>query len=331
MANIKPFIAVVSLLCFAVAAGAGDGYLISVDGAVHSEEGTLKTLGEFEYAYVSPGGAYYVVLSFVEGAFPIKSTARIYDKTGRLSYAVPNTGASAAVVADNGACVLVTMSADGPEATADLDFYDSSGVNVGSAAVGYPGDAMFSPSADYAAVISAGEATYVFDADDGDLLYELPASRTLAADDNGSVLLVDPEFIALYRDGFAEWSFGHDLYYPRMAQVNEGNTAALVGCHHEVALVDMESGRITETWEAPDGFAVTDIDASDDFSIIGVGVRSLDGVEAAYLLDDSFGVLKSKTETVAKPSGAMPIVIVVDGVTPEATVFGQGWRATLEK
>jgi len=331
MGNVKSVAVVVSLLCFAAAAGAEGGYLVSVDGAVYSEEGTLKTLGEFEYAYVSPGGAYYAVLTFVEGALPLKSTARIYDKTGRLSYAVPNTGAIRAVVADRGACALVTMSGVGPEASANLTFYDTTGTETGSAAVGFPGDAMFSPDAEYAAVVSAGEATYVFDADGGDLLYELPASRTVAAGDGGLILIVDPEFIALYREGFSEREFGHDLYCPRIAQLNEDTTAALVGCHHEVALVDLESGRITDVWEAPDGFAVTDVDASGDFSVIAVGVRSLSGVEAAYLLDGSFGVLKSEKETVAKPSGAMPVVTVVDGVSPEASVFGQGWRTTLEK
>lgn len=330
MGNIKRVLVAVSLLCFAATAGAEDGYLVSVDGAVYSEEGTLKTLGEFEYAFVSPGGSYYAVLSFVEGALPLKSTARMYDKTGRLSYTVPNTGASRAVVADTGACVLVTMSGVGPEATADLGFYDSSGIKVGSAAIGFPGEAMFSPGAEYAAVVSAGDATYVFDTDGGDLLYELPASRTLAAGDD-LILLVDPEFIALYRDGFSEWDFGHDLYYPRTAQLNGDNTAALVGCHHEVALVDLESGRVTDVWEAPDGFAVTDIDASDNFSLVAVGVRSLGGIEAVYLLDGSFGILKSEKKTVAKPSGAMPVVTIVDGVSPEALAFGQGWRATLEK
>jgi hypothetical protein len=255
----------------------------------------------------------------------------MYDRTGRLSYAVPNTGASRAIVADTGASVLVTMMGPDPTASAELAFYDASGHKTGSAEVGFPGDAVFSPGAEYAAVVSAGDATYVFDTDGGDQLYELPASRTLAAGDGDLILLVDPEFIALYRDGFSEWDFGHDLYYPRMAIVNDTSTAALVGCHHEAALIDLESGRITDIWEAPDGFAVTDIDASGDFSTIAVGLRSLNSVEVVYLLDGSLEVLKSEERPVTKPSGAMPVVKVIDGVTPEAVAFGQGWRAVLTR
>jgi len=331
MENIKRVLIALSLLCFA-AAGAEGGYLVSVGGAVYGEEGTLKTLGEFEYAFVSPDGAYYAVLTFEESSsFPLRSTARMYDKTGRLSYTVPNTGASRAIVADTGACVLVTMTAPEPTATAELAFYDASGRKTGSAEAGFPGDAVFSPGAEYVAIVSAGDATYVFDTDGGDLLYELPVSRTLVAGDDGLILLVDPEFIALYRDGFSEWEFDHDLYYPRTVQLNHDNTAALAGCHHEVALLDLETGRITDVWEAPEGFAVTDIAASDDFSLIAVGARSLGGIEAVYLLDSTFETLKSEKKTVAKPSGATPVVTVAEGEHPEALAFGQGWRTTLEK
>jgi WD40 repeat protein len=331
MRNIKRVLIALSLLCFA-AAGAEDGYLVSVGGAVYNEEGTLKTLGEFEYAFVSPDGSYYAVLTFEESSsFPLKSTARIYDKTGRLSYTVMNTGASRAVVADTGACVLVTMTRPEPTATAELAFYNASGHKTGYAEAEFPGDAAFSPGTEYAAIASAGDATYVFDTDGGDVLYELPASRTLAAGDDGLILLVDPEFIALYRDGFSEWEFDHDLYYPRMVELNHGNTTALVGCHHEVALLDLETGRIAYVWETPEGFAVTDIDASDDFSLIVVGARSLDGIEAVYLLDGTFETLKSEKKTIAKPSGATPVVTVIEGEHSEALAFGQGWRTTLTR
>lgn len=330
MGNIKRFLVAVSLLCFAAAAGAEDGYLVSVDGTVYGEEGTLKTLGEFEYAFVSPGGSYYAVLSFVEGALPLKSTARMYDNTGRLSYAVPNTGASRAIVADSGACVLVTMTRPDPTASAELAFYDASGYKTGSAEAGFPGDAAFLGDDRFLALSVMGDATRVFDTETGYEEFDAPASRTLAARDD-ALLLVDHEFIALYDGGVSEWEFDHDLYYPRKAQLNRDNTAALVGCHHEVALIDLEPGRITDVWEAPDGFAVTDIDASGDFSVIAVGLRSLNSVEVVYLLDGSLEVLKSEERPVTKPSGAMPVVKVIDGVTPEAVAFGQGWRAVLTR
>jgi hypothetical protein len=331
MKNIKTILTAFTLLCCATAAVAGDGYLVSVDGTVRNEESTLKTLGEFEYAFVSPGGAYYAVLAFDESAsFPLRSTARVYDRNGRLSYVVPGTGASRAIVADSGACVLVTMTGPDPSAPAELALYDASGHKTGSAETGFPGDAAFLANGGFLALSVPGDATRVFDMETGDEEYTIPASRTLAAAD-GALLLIDPEFISLYDGGFLEWEFGHDLYYPRMAVVNDGATAALVGCHHEVALLDLETGRITEVWEAPDDFAVTDIDASGDFSIVAVGLRSLNGVEAAYLLDGSLEVLKSEERTVTQPSGSMPVVKVIDGVTPEAVAFGQGWRAALTR
>jgi hypothetical protein len=330
MENIKWVFITLSLLSCA-AAGAEDGYLVSVGGAVCNEEGTLKTLGEFEYAFVSPDGAYYAVLTFEESSsFPLRSTARMYDRTGRLSYVVPNTGASRAIVADTGTCVLLTMTAPEPTATAELAFYDASGHKTGSAEAGFPGDAVFLGDDRFLALSIMGDATRVFDMETGDEEYDVPASRTLAAADD-ALLLVDPDFIAFYNGGFLEWEFDHDLYYPRMAIVNDGASAALVGCHHEVALLDLDTGRITDVWETPEGFAVTDIDASDDFSLIAVGARSLGGIEAVYLLDSTFETLKSEKKTVAKPSGAMPVVTVVEGEYPEALAFGQGWRTTLEK
>jgi hypothetical protein len=330
MKKIKTILITVSFLCCAAATGAEDGYIVSADGAVYNEEGTLKTLGEFEYAFVSPGGAHYAVLSFEEGTFPLKSTARVYDKTGRLSYVVQGTGASRALVADSGACVLVTMMGLDPTSPAELAFYDASGHKTGSAEAGFPGDAAFLNDDRFLAISVMGDATRVFDTETGDEEFNVPVSRTLAAVDD-ALLLVDPEFIALYDGGFLEWEFGHDLYYPRMAVVNDGSTAALVGCHHEVALLDLETGRIADVWEAPDDFGVTDIDASGDFSVIAVGLRSLNSVEAVYLLDGSLEVLESEERPVTKPSGAMPVVKVIDGVTPEAVAFGQGWRAALTR
>jgi hypothetical protein len=222
------------------------------------------------------------------------------------------------------------MTGPDPSAPAELAFYDASGHMTGSAETGFPGDAAFLADDRLLALSLPGDATRVYDMETGGEEYDVPVSRTLAAA-NGALLLVDPEFIALYDGSFLEWEFNHDLYYPRMAVVNDGATAALAGCHHEVALLDLENGRIADVWEAPDDFAVTDIDASGDFSFIAVGLRSLKGVEAAYLLDGSFKVLKSEERPVTRPSGSMPIVKVVNGVEPEVAAFGQGWRAALTR
>jgi len=109
--------------------------------------------------------------------------------------------------------------------------------------------------------------------------------------------------------------------------VNEAGTAALVGAHHEVALVALDDGRVTARWTAPDGFAVTDVAADADFTAVAVGMRSLAGVEAAVRLDRRLVEVGREDHAVAQPSGASPLVGVGGGATPAVMARGQGWTA----
>ncbi|HUU56349.1 MAG TPA: hypothetical protein VMW93_03305 [bacterium] len=315
----------------AIGVDAGGGYLAVWGGEVASEAGAVRTLGPFEFAFVSDGGAAFAVASLVEGAMPLKSAVRVYERSGRLLWAVADTAATSAYVADSGAAALVTMVGDGPSATARLDFYSAAGARTGGAEVGSPLVAAFFPGEDRLALTALGGPTTVYDVAAGVEKYELPAARTAAAGPEGRVLLVDRDWMALYRNGAELWRVRHDFYFPRLVSIDDAGTRAVIGGHHEVALVSLADGRVERRWEAPGDFAVTDLAAAADFSSFAVGMRTLAGAEAAVWLDAGFNVVKREERNVAQPSGSSPAVAVLGGTPRRVVALGQGWRTTLAR
>jgi hypothetical protein len=328
--------AIIGLACAAAAsaapigADATGGYLAAWGGEVVSEAGVVRALGPLEFAFVSEGGGAFAVVSLVEGATPPRSAVRVYDRAGRLLWTVAGNGATSAYVADSGAAALVTMVGEGPAATARLDFYSAGGSRTGGAETGPPRAASFFPGEDRLALAVLGGPTAVYDLAAASKEYELPAARTAASGPEGRVLLVDREWMALYRNGAEAWRVRHDLYFPRRAKVDGAGAFAAVGAHHEVALVSLADGRMTARWEAPDGFGVTDLAAAADFSSFAVGIRSLAGVEAVVWLNPRLEVMAKEERYVAQASGSSPAVGVL-AAPARAMAMGQGWRATLER
>jgi len=315
----------------ATAVGPEGGFLAVREGQVISERGVVRSLGPGEYAFLSPGGAAFAVVTLREGAVPLRSAARLYDRAGRALWAVAETGASSAYVADSGAAALVTMLGDGPGARARLEFYAASGTKTGEAEVGPPLAADSFPGSENLAVAVLGEETVVCDLAAGEVRHRLPAARTVAAGPEGLAVLVDREGLASYRGASREWRTNHGLYFPRLAEVDAAGGRAVVGAHHEVALVALADGRITARWVAPEGFGVTDLAAASDFSSFAAGVRSLAGVEAVVWLDAGLGEIAREEHTVTQPSGASPEVAVFAGPPARAVAWGQGWRAELSQ
>jgi hypothetical protein len=307
------------------------GYLSAWGGEVVTEAGVVRTLGPLEFAFVSDGGAAFAVASLVEGAMPLKSAVRVYDRSGRLLWAAAETAATSAFVADSGAATLVTMVGDGPQATSRLEFYSAAGVRTGAAETGQPLAVSYFPGEDRLALSALGGPTAVYDVAAGSKEYELPYARALAAGPGDLVLLVDREWMALYRKGAEAWRVRHDLYYPRLVQIDEAGTRAAVGAHHEVALVSLADGRITARWEAPGDFGVTDVAAAADFSAFAVGTRTLAGTEAATVLDAGLNVTTREERNVSQPSGSSPAVAVLGGTPRRVVALGQGWRTTLSR
>jgi hypothetical protein len=315
----------------AVAVGPEGGFLAVREGQIISDGGVVRSLAPGEYAFLSRGGAAFAVVALREGAVPLRSTVRLYDRAGRPLWAVAEAGASSAYVADSGAAALVTMVGDGPSARARLEFYSSTGTKTGEAQIGPPLVADFFPGGERLAVSVLGEETVVYNVAAGELAYRLPAARTLAAGPEGGVVLVDREGLALYRGASREWRKSHGLYFPRLVEVDAAGGRAVVGAHHEVALVSLADGGITARWEAPEDFGVTDLAAASDFSSFAVGVRSLAGVEAVVWLDAGLGEISREEHTVTQPSGASPEVAVFAGPSPRAAAWGQGWHAELSQ
>ena len=309
-----------------LAAGAGPHYLAVSDGAVVDEAGTVRSLGPFEYAFVSPHGAHYAIVATRPGVTPFKTTTRVYARDGRLRWTV-NSGATAAFLGDDGAAVLITHLGVEPNSPSRLDFYSARGVKTGEARTAPPLDAAFARDGGAVAVTPLGGPAVVYDLAAGAPAYELAPARAVAFGTGGRVLLVSREEFAFSEDGRQLWTAAHDLYFPRLAVVNEAGTAALVGAHHEVALVALDDGRVTARWTAPDGFAVTDVAADADFTAVAVGMRSLAGVEAAVRLDRRLVEVGREDHAVAQPSGASPLVGVGGGATPAVMARGQGWTA----
>jgi hypothetical protein len=332
--GLKMLILTFTVLCIAFQAwgiGIGadaDHYLYVLNTKLADESGTVRELTENEYATVSPSGTAYALLKFEKDVLPLTSNVEVFDRGGRLLYSVTNSGASIVRLADSGAAVLITMVGDGPQAKGHLEFYDSSGTQTGSADIGFPGDsAFFNEDAEFA-IIDMGEAVYVFSTDNGNEEYALPVSRSMVGNDDGDLLLIADEWLALYNDGNQEWRTNHSLYFPRMGIIENDGSNALIGCHHEVALLDMRNGNIGNIWEAPGDFGVTDIATNDDFSTIAVGLRTLDGTESVQVLDGGFKLKSAEEHKVARPSGAMPMVAVLDG---GVIAIGQGWQTELPK
>jgi|GEM_PF-1938713 len=309
----------------------GQGHYLAVwDRQVWNEGGAVKSLGPLEFAFVSERGAAFAVVSLEAGTMPPASTVRVYDRAGRVLWAAAGTGATSAYVADSGAAALVTMRGEGPSATARLDFYSAAGKRTGEAETGPPLAAAFFPGEDRFALAVLGGATAVYDLAAGVKEYELPAARTPAAGPEDLVLLVDRQRMALYRRGGRVWEANHGIYYPRLATIDAGGGWAVVGGHHEVALVSLADGRVERRWEAPADFGITDLAAAADFSSFAAGIRSLAGVEAVTWLSSRFDVIAREEHTVAQPSGSSPAVAVL-AAPPRAVATGQGWRATLER
>ncbi|MCP4229973.1 MAG: hypothetical protein GY771_07470 [bacterium] len=305
-----------------------DHYLYSWNEKLTGEDGTVRELTENEYATVSPSGDTYALLKFKSDAMPLASTVKVFDRGGRLIYTVNNSGAGLVRLADSGAAVFITMIGNGPQAKGHLEFYSPSGAKTGSADVGFPGDAVFfNGDADFA-ITAMGDATYVYNTDTGDEKYALPVSRSIIGSDGDNLLLIADEWLALYNEGTQQWRVNHGLYFPRMGIVSDNGTEALIGCHHEVALVNMSNGDIEHIWEAPGDFGVTDIAASGDFSTIAVGLRTLDGTESIQVLDGNFKLKSAEEHKVTHPSGAMPMVAVLDS---GVVAIGQGWQTELAK
>ena len=310
--------------------GAQGQYLAVWEGRVWNESGAVKTLAPLEFAFVSPGGSAFAVASLVEGAMPLRSTVRVYGRDGLLLWTAAGTGATSAYVADSGAAALATMVGDGPSATARLDFYSAGGKRTGGAEAGPPLAAAYFPGEDRLALAVLGGPTAVYDVAAGAKEYELPAARTLAAGPEGRVLLVDRGRMALYERGGRVWENDLAMYYPRLVEMDETGARAVVGGHHEVALVSLAEGRVARRWEAPTDFGVTDLAAAADFSSFAVGIRSLAGLEGVVWLNAQFDVIAKEERRVGQPSGSSPTVAVL-ATPPRATAMGQGWRATLER
>lgn len=333
--RVKMFVNLAAVLAAAGAwaafgVGPGGQYLAVWEGRVWNEDGAVRTLGPYEFAFVSPSGSAFAVASLEAGAMPPASTVRVYDRAGRVLWTAAGTGATSAYVADSGAAALVTMAGDGPSATAHLDFNSAGGVRTGGADVAAPLAATFFPGEDRFALAVLGGATAVYDLAAGTKEYELPATRAPAAGPGDLVLLVDRQGMALYRRGGRLWEADHGIYYPRMAKVDAGGAWAVVGGHHEVALVSLADGRVARRWEAPADFGITDLGAAADFSSFAVGIRSLAGLEAVAWLNSRLEVIAKEERYVAQPSGSSPAVAVLAG-PPRAVAMGQGWRATLTR
>jgi hypothetical protein len=314
-----------------IGADAAGGYLAAWNGEVVNEAGSVRALGPLEFAFVSDGGASFAVASLVEGALPLRSTVRVYDRAGRLLWAVAKTAATSAFVADSGAAALVTMVGEGPSATSRLEFYSAAGVRTGAAETGPPLAAAYFPGEDRLALSVLGGPTAVYDVAAGSKEYELPYARTLAAGPGDLVLLVDRQWMALYRRGAEVWRARHYLYYPRLVAIDAAGTRAVVGAHHEVALVSLAEGRVTARWDPAGDFGITDVAAAADFSTFAVGMRTLAGTEAAAVLDAGFNVTSREERNVAQPSGSSPAVAVLAGTPPRVVALGQGWRTTLAR
>ena len=332
--SLKQIVLISVVLCAAVSVSAlgigadANHYLVSLNGELLGEKGVERYLAEYEYTAVSPSGEAYALLKFREGAMPLVSTVKVFNHSGRLLYTVANSGAGSVRPADSGAAVFIIMIGNGPQAKGHLEFYSAAGTKTGSADVGFPGDGVFFGDDEYYALTVPGDATYIFDVNTGEEEYTLPATSSIAAMGD-KLLLIGHERLAAYEGETELWSINHNLYYARMGILSDTGAKALVGCHHEVALVDMSTGEIMmSVWEAPGDFGVTDIDASGDFSVIAIGLRSLDGTESVQVLDGNFELKSAEEHKVTSPSGAMPMVAVLDN---GVIALGQGWQTTLKR
>jgi hypothetical protein len=314
-----------------VSADAAGGYLAVWDGAVVSDAGLVRQLGPLEFAFLSEGGDALAVVSLAEGKLPLRSAVRVYDRAGRLLWAVADSAATSAFVADSGAAALVTRLGDDPSAPARLEFYSAAAKRTGEADVGPPLAGAFFPGEDRLALSVLGGPTAVYDLATGSKAYELPHARALAAGPGDIVLLVDRAWMALYVKGVEAWRRRHELYFPRLVEIDATGARAVIGAHHEAALVSLADGRVERRWEAPADFAITDLAAAPDFAAFAVGLRTLAGTEAAAWLDADFNVVAREERNVARPSGSSPAVAVLGGTPRRLLVLGQGWSATLAR
>ncbi len=104
-----------------------------------------------------------------------------------------------------------------------------------------------------------GESIRVFSIGEGREVIRVPYARAFLPLVGSQILLVDRAWLALYRDGKEVFRRSHDLYYPRLILADRENRNALIGCHHEVVLADIQEGRIASRWKTPASFDVISI------------------------------------------------------------------------
>jgi hypothetical protein len=308
-----------------------EALLLLKQGTVTTGTSVLYTLKTGDHAALSPRGNCFSVLSAKKTEFGVKKTVRVYARTGNSKYEIPGTGADMVHVADNGASVLVTVLGMDVNAKTRLEFYNPSGIKTGSVITSFPGECKFFPGDAAVAVSIKGESTRVFHMESGRELYRVPYARTHIPLKDNKILLVDRAWFAFFDGGKETWRRSHNLYHPRLVTANANGTKVLVGCHHEVAVVDTGNGIILKKWDAPASFGVISIDASSDFTTIAVGVRSLQGIEAVCLLDQDLKLLEKQEQRVSKPTAYFPQVAVLEKPELKVMVLGQSWEKTLKR
>ena len=308
----------------------GEKSLLMVRGGrIETETAAVYDLKSGETAFLSPRGGCFAVLAKTGTALAAERNLRVYARDGRMIYQIPETRADIVYTADNGACLLITILGIDPNSKARLDIVDEKGKTTGSATVPFPGECKFFPGNAALALAIPGESIRVFSIGEGREVIRVPYARAFLPLVGSQILLVDRAWLALYREGKEAFRRSHDLYYPRLILADRENRNALIGCHHEVVLADIQEGRIASRWKAPASFGVISIGAAGDFSAAAVGARSLSGVEAVYILDKDLKTVRKHEQRVPKPSGVFPKVVILEKPRLKILVYGQAWEKTL--
>lgn len=308
-----------------------ESILMLKHGKVATEKATLYELKLNESAYLSPGADCFLVLSPVDPAVPAMKSVRVFKKDGSTLYRVERTKVDMVYIADNGAGVFITVLGMDIAAKVRIDIFDPTGRKTGSVVTPFPRGCKFFPGNTAFGINLRGDAVRVFDISSGKEVFKLPPASTFIPLKDNKTLLVDRSWFALFKSGREVWRRSHSLYYPRLVKAGTGDSKVLVGCHHEVAVVNINDGNIQKKWEAPANFGVISIAASKDFNTFGVGLRSLKGVEMVLLLDMNFQLLEKQEQKVEKPTAIFPQVIVLEKPYPRVFAYGQSWEKTLKR
>lgn len=305
--------------------------LTFLSGKIATETSVIYELKKGENAFLSPEANHFSVLTKAEPGFQGKRKARVFSRDGSMLYQITETSADRVYIADSGAAVLITMLGIDPNSNACVEIYDKTGKKTGFAITPFPGECKFSPDRNTFSISLKGESTRIFNIESGEEEHRISYARTHIPLKNNNILLVDRKWFALFRGNEEIWRHAIDLYYPRLVTTNKDYSKVLIGCHHEIALLDIDMEKIVSRWEAPATFGVISIDASKDFTTIAVGVRSLRGIEAAYLLDKNFELIKKQERQVSKPTNIFPQVVILEKPQFKVLVFGQSWEKTLKR